>query len=142
MRELIQKLESLETTLAGIYNIITRNDFTNGEINELIDYERLFWNDYVEATSEGNSNKITELLSKYHGTKIFKCLETTNLTQGVYGAWCSALNDCEFGTQSDLMRLQMLSCLRNLIELSLNEVRFISLRLRDLNTECEAQNEN
>lgn len=39
MKENLEKIIELESSIIGVYNIITRSDLSNGEVYELVEYQ-------------------------------------------------------------------------------------------------------
>lgn len=140
MKEILKKLESLKGVCDEIYNIITRNDWTNGEISELFALRFDLQNEFYSAIQNGSTNKFNDLAK---GTTIFQradLLPKTHSAFNVYHAWILSLKSCEFGTQSDLMREYFIECLRELFGDSLSELRLTINQIKIL--QGEAQNEN
>lgn len=125
MENLIEKLETLENVCADIYNIITRSDWTCGEMVELCDYVRVFDNALIDAVSNGNANKLIDVLYPKgvadYAPRYY--LERVERTKDFYEAWILSIKYCEFGTRTDLTNPRLIEYLRDSFSDSLNEIR-------------------
>lgn len=135
MEETIEKMEELYSVCAGIYNIVTRSDWTNGEIYELVGYEDELHNAIIGVSNTNAINKFNDLAKN---TTIFQrrdFLPKTKSAFDLFSAWIRGLKSCEFGTQSDLFSRIMITCLVEFFSESLSEIRFTIRQIKILQGE-------
>lgn len=122
MRKIIGYFNELESEICGVYNILTRKDYTLGELSNILNAEQNIWYAIVDIRCEGNPEKIGELL----GLDPNKLLLHTNHFYYALEAWCKTISNCRFNKGSDLLSPVFMEWLADICKSALNEVRILA----------------
>ena len=128
MEKTIENLKALENEIKGIYDILTRSDYTFSDISNLLNAKSNLWNAYISVWERGHYNKVFEALKQNQN-------DLLSVTDGFYHAfemWCDILSRCEVGVYSDMLSTTFISWFIDLCQKSLHEVRALIERIEEL----------
>ena len=122
MRKIIGCFNELENEICGVYNILTRKDYTLGELNNILNAEQNIWYAIADIRCEGNLEKIGELL----GLDPNKLLLHMNYFYYALEVWCKTISNCRLNKGSDLLSPAFMEWLADICKSALNEVRILA----------------
>ena len=128
MEKTIENLKALESEIKGIYDILTRSDYTFSDISNFLNTKNSLWNAYISVWERGHYNKVFEALKQNQNALL-------TITDGFYHAfemWCDILSRCEVGVDSDMLSTTFISWFIDLCQKSLNEIRNLIERIEGI----------